>query len=82
MKQCLEDQELYSHSLEHDVDQHVLELEKELKLERKLRKKLQRENDEFQRFLLCDKKRGGDLEDFKGLCLMQRAWFFCFSVCA
>ncbi len=41
LKQRLEDQELYSGSLEHDLDVRVKELEKELKMERKLRKKLQ-----------------------------------------
>ena len=60
LKQRLEDQELYADSLEHDNDVRVMELEKELRAERKLRKKLQRENQEFQRFLLHDKERGGD----------------------
>ena len=64
LKQRLEDQELYADSLEHDNDVRVMELEQELKNERKLRKKLQRENQEFQRFLLRDKKRAEDLDDF------------------
>ena len=66
LKQRLDDQELhvYANSLEHDVDVRVEVLERELKMERKLRKKLQRENNEFQRFLLRDKKCGDDTDDF------------------
>ena len=54
----LEFNELYTGSLEHDVDVRILELEDELKAERALRKKTQRENAEFQEYIYRDQKRG------------------------
>ena len=59
LKDCLEHQELCAHNIENDLV-HAKELERGLKMERMLRKKLQRENEEFQHSMLCDKKRGGD----------------------
>ena len=59
LKTRLEDQELYSGSLEHDLDTRVKELEAELKKERRLRKKAERENREFERvaFAFPDRKK-------------------------
>ena len=59
LKTRLEDQELYSGSLEHDMDTRVKELEAELKKERRLRKKAERENREFERvaFAFPDRKK-------------------------
>ena len=57
----IEDQDLYTGSLENDRVRDVSSfrnLEDELKKEKRLRKKLQRENAEFTKFVLRDNKRG------------------------
>ena len=54
----LEDQQLYTGSLEHDVDVRVEELEEEVRRERRRRMKAEMENKEYQEFIFRDEDRG------------------------